>query len=344
MILRPFDRLAHGEIGDRVVASDGHVIEIAGIDGLDPRLRPSAFYALAKVQEDLGQKSAAFVNCERAGFAMRAILPIDIASIESYVTRVKENIDGAFLERGQDFGISGSKPIFIVGMPRSGTSLVEAIIAAHPNATAGGELKMLRLVTLPLGNLEADELDAALGWNTKRWTGMADEYLKRLQERFGKGVRVADKNLFHVFFIGLIKILYPDAKIIHVTRQPMDVIWSCYRTHFTKGNPWANNLDDTLRFYQAYMDLMAHWDQLMPDFIHTLSYEAVVGEPADVTKALLEYCELDMAEACLAPQNAGHICDSPAGIEIRAPIHAGRVHAWKKYEGQLAQTKAKLGD
>jgi hypothetical protein len=214
--------------------------------------------------------------------------------------------------------------IFIVGMPRSGTSLVEQILASHSTVHAAGELTAMAVLCL----------------SGKDPRGVRDGYLKGIPD----AAVVTDKMPANFMWIGVILSAFPDAKIVHTSRDPMATCWSIYKTSFTgSGNRFAHDLQDIAKFYKLYRDLMAFWRERFPGKIHDLNYEELTVNQEPETRALLDYCELPWEDACLRFHENPRPVRTASSAQVRKPMYQGSSRDWKRYEKHLTPLKEALG-
>lgn len=323
---------------------------VDGGDQMRPEMRLVLSYALGKAYQDLGDFDRAY-DCLAGGAAlMHGLSPFETDAYEAYCDRLKETFSAAEVSRLATQGASSDRPIFIVGVPRSGTTLVEQIVASHAEVKGGGELKFLRLTTFQLGNLEADDITAFL--DTAReggyeigdpWTRMGLNYLSLLDARFGSGGRIVDKNLDNHLLIGALGLMLPGARILYCTRDPMDTAWSCFKTRFTDGHFWSYAFDDLARYMEAYGSLMDHWRSLRPEAIHEVRYESLVADTQGETERLLAFCGLPPDPACLRFDEADRVVSTLSMTQVRKPIYKDSVGAWKAYEKYLGPLTAAMG-
>lgn len=249
-----------------------------------------------------------------------------------------ETLTADFFERAPRSGLTSSRPIFIVGMPRSGTTLTEQILASHSQVAAGGELSMLLQVSHEIRRLSPSGqsypgglLD--LGSNDLEALGL--RYLRHLDGIAADTEHVTDKLPFNFMHLGLIALLFPNARVVHCRRHPLDNCLSCYFTSFADRIRFANRLDTLGRYYRDYDRLMAHWHQVLPIEIMDLQYEALVGDTEAQVAALLQHCGLPWEDACLAFHRTERAVRTPSRWQVRQPIYRGSVGRWRRYADEL---------
>ena len=228
-------------------------------------------------------------------------------------------------------------PIFIVGMPRSGTTLLERILSAHPAIGGAGELPDIFNMAYSLDRVKSkskypDVLEKISPDILKTYS---KQYLNRLRSFSSKTTYVIDKNPLNFFCIGFIRILFPHANIIHIKRNPLDVAISCFQSNFTTGHEWAFSFDGIARFYKIYADIMEFWENVIrPDF-YTIDYENIVRRPQEEIPRLIRATGLDWDDACLTPERRKGNIDTASKWQARQPISSGSIDRWKRYESTL---------
>ena len=244
-------------------------------------------------------------------------------------------------------------PIFIVSMPRSGTTLTEQIIASHPQVEAGGELFEISDIAHTLNrrlNVENAYPECITELTTQSTTSMAEEYLTQARQRCVRSLptgsteddwRMTDKMPTNFWHVGLIHCLFPMAKIIHVQRHPLDVCLSCFKQNLTW--PFCD-LDGIVDYYASYVELMKYWKSTLPIAIHTIEYENLVSDPESHTRALLDFCGLPWNDACLNHASAKNSVQTPSKWQVRQPIYRSSMGNWRRYENQLRPLADQLID
>jgi Flp pilus assembly protein TadD len=242
--------------------------------------------------------------------------------------------------------LRSDKPVFIVGMPRSGTSLVEQILASHPQVHGAGELDFVYRVFIgTLGMLKADlsSFPACLDkLTTAQVDGMAHVYLGPFLSLAPEAARITDKMPLNFLHLGLISRFFPEARIIHCRRGPMDTCLSCFLTYFNSGNEFKHNLTHLGHFYRMYERLMAHWKSVIDLPMMDVSYEEVVGDPEAISRRMIDFLGLKWDDACLNFHTARIPCVTASVAQVRRPIYDTSVGRWRRYEKHLGPLKAAL--
>ena len=228
--------------------------------------------------------------------------------------------------------------VFIVGMPRSGTSLVEQILASHPDVYGGGELNTLGDIIKQLpdkNNLTSgypgfvSELTASIVEDA------AHQYINYIESIDKKSQLVTDKMPDNFLYLGLINILFPQAKIIHCTRNPYDTCLSCYFQQFSGHYPYAYQLDNLAHYYKAYQKLMSYWHDNLTTPIFELNYETLIEDKENVIRKLLEHCQLDWHEDCLEFNKSSRAVTTASTQQVGKALYKTSVDRWRNYESFL---------
>jgi tetratricopeptide (TPR) repeat protein len=239
-----------------------------------------------------------------------------------------------------------ARPIFIVGMPRSGTTLTEQVLASHPGVAAGGELAALPSASYRVQELSSDHRPYPYGLKTISTAALrelARGYLGQLDKIDTAGRMVTDKLPFNFMHLGIIALMFPGAKVVHCRRDPLDNCTSCYFTSFAEEVAFAADLGTLGRYYADYHRLMAHWCEVLPITMLELKYEDLVSDTEAAIRRLLGYCELDWEPACLKFHETQREIRTPSRWQVRQPIYGNSVARWRRYEKYLEPLKLALG-
>jgi tetratricopeptide (TPR) repeat protein len=298
-------------------------------------------FALGKAYADLGEPERAFRHLLEANALKRRMLAYDEAATLGHLERIRSIFDEALIRAGRGRGHPSRKPVFIVGMPRSGTSLVEQILASHPQVFGAGEIGALQDSVAELGSrngrsLPFPELLAALPSHRMRELG--GRYLARIRAVAPAAVRITDKMPGNFRFAGLIHLALPNARIIHVRRDPIDTCLSCFSTLFTAGgSDYSYDLGELGRCYRAYAGLMAHWRKVLPaDAMLEVQYEHVVEDLEGQARRLVAYCGLDWDARCIAFHATPRAVRTASAAQVRHPIYRSSIGRWRP-ERELLQ-------
>ncbi|GAB4526276.1 MAG: hypothetical protein Kow00133_15140 [Amphiplicatus sp.] len=298
-------------------------------------------YALAKEYEDIGDYEAAFAWLKRGADARRRGLSYDVAQDVATMRAIAAVYDAAEMRRPVG-GFPDAAPIFILGLPRSGTTLVDRIISAHSQAASLGEINDFALAMVRLAGPVADK--AAL---VRRSARIDFAELGRLYETGVRGRgrperRLIDKTPANFLYIGLIVRALPNATILHVRRNPMDSCYAMYKTLFRMGYPFSYDFDDLAAYYVAYRELMDHWRRVAPGRIVDVDYETLVTDQHGTTARILEVCGLPWEDACLRFHENASAAPTASAAQVRRPLYATSVRKWRRYEKQLEPLRCRL--
>ena len=314
--------------------------QLASVAGPSPHTHYLHF-AMAKALDDIGAYDEAFAHLQAGSVLKRAILPYDEPKVLAYLRDMARVYETSLLDRFAGAGEPSSAPIFILGMPRAGTTLVEQILASHGEIHAGGErLDFEAAIASVLPPVPAVERVAALDPESLRALGAA--YLARLPGLPPGKSRITDKLPANFMHVGLIHLALPGAKIVHVLRDPADTCMSCYSKLFDVGQEFTYDLSELGRYYVAYRRLMDHWRAVIPGAIYEISYEALVADMAEETRRVLDYCGLEWDPACLAFHENARPVQTASATQVRKPLYGSSVGRWKRYERHLAPLLTEL--
>jgi Tfp pilus assembly protein PilF len=298
-------------------------------------------YGKAKILERRQDFEHAIAAYDHGATIMRSLRAPNLDAMQAYVERLKASFTPDYFERHRRHAYPNKLPIFIVGVPRSGTTLVETSLAAHPQVSSAGESTILRLATLSFKSFEPkdlDKIDALIADGANPWSEMGVALKKGYADRVGRGRRVTEKNLGHHFLLGAVSLIASGAPIIYCRRDAAATAWSCYKTRFTSGNEWSYDFDSILRYQALYADLMQHWQSVLPEgTILEVDYEDLVSRPGDVIPAIVEHAKLKFHRGCLSPEKAKTSVRTASMTEVRKPIHTDAVSGWRRYEPWLAE-------
>ncbi|MFN4258996.1 MAG: tetratricopeptide repeat-containing sulfotransferase family protein [Gemmataceae bacterium] len=307
------------------------------VPNLSVKDRSHLHYALGKAADDAGQYDKAFWHFQQAKQVPH--IPFDRRGCMQRIRSLISLFTPERLQAGP-FGSTEASPIFIVGMPRSGTTLVEQILASHPEVHGNGELTDIQeLVDALPSKLEgktpypecvADLLPEDV---VKE---MAETYLSKRRAQGGNARYFTDKMPTNFLHLGIIAWLFPNARIIHCQRHPLDVCLSCFSTNFSVPPPYVYDLEDQGFFYQRYEELMRHWRHHLPMRILDVSYETLIQHPEPTIRRLLEFCDLSWNDRCLRFHETNRPIQTSSCWQVRQPIYHSSVGRWKHYARHLA--------
>jgi tetratricopeptide (TPR) repeat protein len=312
--------------------------------GVSPADAVSLHFALGKAHEDAGDHATSWRHVVAGNDLQRSHMRYDPAVDAAVVDGLIE----AFPTRLPTVATASAEaPIFIVGLPRTGTTLVERILSSHSTVHAGGELPALseslsRLVGEKRALSELDWLGFVAALPHVDPQQLATVYLQRVQSWRGSKPRFTDKQLTNYYYCGLILAAFPNARIIHVTRHPLATAHAIYKTLFPRTHPYAYRLEEIAEYYVGYQRLMNHWTRLYPDAIHEIAYEDIVGAQEPTTRRLLEACGLSFEDACLQFQDNAAAATTASFAQVRSPLYDSSVALWRHHETALTPVRQRL--
>ena len=301
--------------------------------------RKAIHFALGKAHDDIGDYAEAMRHIDAANRIRSAAAVLDRASLARQTGWLIAATPPGYLDRRPDLGVADETPILIVGMPRSGTTLVEQILSSHPDVAPGGELGFW----LERNRAGVGIFDAAARPEVVR--SLADDYLAVLRAISPDAARVTDKMPFNFGLLGVIRQVFPRAAIVHCRRHPVDTCLSIFSTGFETTIDFAGDRGSLVFFYRQYQRLMAHWRDVLPaDRFIEVDYEALVADPEPLTRRLVATCGLAWNDACLAPHRNRRRITTASVWQARQPIYRTSVERWKRYEPWLGELRALLPD
>lgn len=305
---------------------------------LDDGSRCFFSFAAGKICDDIGAYDEAFQHYQR-GNQLNKGRWLEREYVDC-IEQIKSTFSAALLAARSEWGVAGSSPIFIVGMPRSGSSLAEQILASHPQVFGAGELQDIPSIAKDMGEriTPAQPYPQCIPFLPPHlFAGLGRAYLTRIAGLVqAPGLRSVDKLPLNFLHVGTIRLLFPDAKIIHTRRDPLDTCLSCYFQKFSRHHEFCNNLETLGRYCRQYQDLMAHWRSVMPGQIFELDYESLIVDPEQTARALLDFCELPWDENCLAFANTRRRVATASSWQVRQPLYSSSSGRWRHYEKYLA--------
>ena len=320
---------------------------LAGRDDLPADKALYIHFALAKALEDSGDYARAFEHLRKGNALKRRQIHYDETAVLELFQRISTVFDSSLFDRFQGEGDPSSVPIFVLGMPRSGSTLIEQILASHPQIHGAGELTDLEMAANTVLSAaiasSVSGVRSALDGATLRRLGQA--YLARLPALADGKVRIVDKLPGNFLHIGLIRLILPNARIIHTMRDPIDTCVSCYSKLFTSGQHFSYDLAELGRYYRRYSELMTHWRSVLPPgAMLDVSYEDVVDDLEGQARRLIDYCGLPWDDRCLDFHKTSRPVKTASAVQVRKPLFRSSLQRWRKYETGLAPLLDELGN
>jgi Flp pilus assembly protein TadD len=304
-------------------------------------------FALGKARADTEQYDRAFTAFAQGNRLRRAQLPASNNKGERQTDAIIEYFSKALLERRAGSGIEDATPVFIVGMPRSGTSLVEQILSSHSAVYGAGELKDFHTIVCDLLKVtpESSFVKGMADLPDATFAELGSRYLEKLRGKSRDASRITDKMPANFHYLGLIRLALPGAKIIHTARDPMDSCLSCYCRLFNDTMDFSYDLQSLGNYYVRYHRLMQHWQEVLPaESLLTVRYEELVADIEGHTRALLEHIGLPWEDACLAYYNNQRPVRTASLAQVRQPVYQTSVGGWQHYRTQLQPLLDIVGD
>ncbi len=300
---------------------------------IPPSHQEPLLFAMARLYEQTSRYEDAFRHYQNA----QHLRPLadDLDRHLDEMQAIRTIFSQERLEKLPRAGHGSQRPVFIVGMPRSGTSLVEQILASHPQVYGGGELTTLWNVLQSMQGttgIVSDYPACVPDLTPANLESLARTYLDQLHALSTEALRVTDKLPHNFLHLGLIELLFPQARVIHCVREPLDTCLSIYFHRFNSSHLYARNLHSLGRYYRAYERHMAHWNQVLSLPIFTLRYEDLVEDVEDMSRQLVTFCDLDWDDACLDFHANKRVVNTPSHEQVRRPIYRNAMQRWRNYE------------
>ena len=310
-----------------------------------PTYKKNLHFALGKLYDKVDRFDEAFKHCKAGNEAMD--VPFDTAKFEERIENLMQAYRKDICHNLPEPLVDTSLPIFIVGMPRSGTSLTEQILSSHPDVAGAGELNDINDIVAGLAitlNSEKTYPYCISDMNASTIDSLANTYLDKLKSYSDSARYVTDKMPHNFLNIGFISLLFPRAKIIHCTRDPRDTCLSIYFQSFGWLHPYGTRLEWLGFYYRQYARLMAYWENELGVNIHTINYADTVAEQENTTRRLLEYCDLPWDDACLDFHKAKRVVATASYDQVRQKIYKRSSERWRNYEQHLKPLINALGE
>ena len=341
---RDFDAYRNRATLKKQTKDSNHIEELESLHAAGvgtPSGQAQVCYALAKEYEDLGEDEVSFTWLKRGADARRSVLQYKVEEDEAVLERLIAAFSSDLLRR-DDAGCDETGPLFVMGLPRSGTTLVDRILSSHSEVDSLGEINNFVFALMHTVGQSADKL-GLIDLSTKiDFAELGRRYVDGTRSYGASGPYLIDKTPLNYLYVGLIRKALPNAKIVHVERNPMDSVYGMYRTLFRAGYPFSYDFDDLGRYYVAYRKLIDHWRAVCGDAVHWLHYERLVEEQEVESRRLVEFCGLAWEPECLEFHRNRSAVMTASSAQVRRPVYREAMGRWRRYEKQLAPLREYL--
>jgi tetratricopeptide (TPR) repeat protein len=327
-----------------------NLIKIAAKKNLDEKSEINVNFALGKIFDDHKNYAEAFKYYAIGNALINKTIDYDKKADKANFSNLIEFFNTGFFASHQHLGTESNLPIMIVGMPRSGTTLTEQIISSHPNVIGAGEVRFWGGATdsVPLRLRSKTEYPVCLlEMKTEQAKDIAHMYESTLQKIAGpktKPTHITDKMPHNFLNVGLVALLFPNVKIIHTKRDPIDTCLSIYFQNFSSWHSYAFDLSNLGFHYKQYERIMRHWHDVLPGRIMDINYEDTIADPEFWSRKLIDHIGLEWDDACLAPHKLERSVKTASHWQVRQPIYKTSVQRWKNYEEFLGPLIEALKD
>jgi len=317
------------------------------VTSLSPAQQIELHFALAKAYEDIGDYSASFEHLLKGNALKRQKVTFDVTATCDSLARIQQTFTPQLMRERRNVGDPSPVPVFVIGMPRSGTTLIEQILASHPRVFGAGELDDIASNVAMLrrdDGLSAGFPELVPSMTAAELRQFGSNYVNRLKSIAPEAQRITDKMPINFVYAGLIHLVLPHARIIHARRDPLDTCLSCFATLFAKGQQFTYDLAELGQFYRAYDRLMQHWRAVLPSGVMLeVQYEELVADLEGQARRIVDHCGLQWDEACLLFHETERPVRTASAVQVRQPIYHTSVGRWRRYERQLAPLIEVLG-
>ncbi|HET9351351.1 MAG TPA: sulfotransferase, partial [Burkholderiales bacterium] len=306
---------------------------------LSDEARAQFSFALGKALEDRGDYPGAFAHFAAGNRLRRALESYDPVQTEVINERIRAVFDADFLARHAGKGDPDPAPIFVVGLPRSGSTLIEQILASHSQVDATHELPEVGRLIQNISRARAGKVaypEAVRDFDAAAFAAQGRAYLDATRQYRHGAPRFIDKNPNNFASLGLLALALPNARFINARRHPLDTCVSCYRQLFARGQPFTYDLVELGEYYLEYDRMMTHWRDVLPGRVLDVQYEDVVADLEGQVRRLLDFCGLPWEDACLRFHETERAIRTASSEQVRRPIYGGSIGTWRRYEREIA--------
>ena len=324
MLATSLDMAEEPDLAGRLLSAERRVA------GMPPAVRAPYYHAAGKVHADRGEPALAFAAFARAAADMRTLAPYSPeADRRNAEEAVRGHGPGGVGILSSPHPASSRETIFVTGLPRSGTTLVEQILVSHSEVSDGAELNRLLLLSQEIGGHSGEAVSAYV-----KAGGAADAarlWRHWMDERFPRPGIVVDKSLTSTRLLGVAAALLPEARLVWVTREPLDCAWSCFRTFLSGYMPWSHDLEDMAHHFRVEDELLARWQETLGERLLVVPYESLASEPGTWIPKLLAHCGLAVEEGVFAPHETGRVVTTSSALQVRRPISNAAIGSAEPY-------------
>ena len=317
------------------------------VDGLDIEKQIAAHFAMGKALADLKDYDQAFLHLQKGNALKRTTFVYDEAQRLATMQNIGDKFAPELMQALSGHGDPSRSPIFIVGMPRSGTTLMEQVLASHSRVFGAGELETFKELigeSAKRQRIPPAFPDLITSLPPEQITELGQLYTARVRALAPDAPHIVDKMPLNFLFVGLIHLALPNAKIVHIQRDPMDNCVSCYQLLFTGSQPFAYDLAELGHYYRGYERVMAHWRKVLPPGVMIdIKYEDLVDDLEGVSRGVLAHCGLEWEDACRNFQATERAVRTASLMQVREPLYRTSVGSWRRYEKHLGPLREALG-
>jgi tetratricopeptide (TPR) repeat protein len=315
--------------------------------GLDLENEASICFALGRAEDQLGRVDEAMDLFHRGNRVKRGLNPFSIETERANTLGIIQAFPAEIFERSREDGNPSELPVFVFGMPRSGTTLVEQILDSHPSIHGAGEINYLWRIVSRIGKwLPAGKTlpGAVAEVDPEAWAALGKQYVDNVRVLDESAQRIVDKLPFNYTLTGIIKLMLPNAHIVHCVRDPRDTCLSCYLTSFGGDRGFTSDLSELGETYRLYRQLMNHWEKVLPGEIYEISYEKLVANQETESRRLLDHIGMEWSDDCLNFHHNARLVTTASMTQVRRPAYKTSIARWRRYEDHLGPLMGALGD